>query len=121
MQKTPLHMLGELFGIKNFIPATPNTAHFELEISNKNYILDAALTNETLVLCLSRKLLTHEENNQDLLQAAARIASEHEPCLAYNKNHCISFVTRLALDASIDVIEKSLENCIACQEALIGY
>ncbi len=118
MQTTPLHTIAELFGIKNFVTPTPSTAHFQLEISSQSYILDVALVDDLLVLCLSRELLAHEEHDEKFLQAAIRIANEHKPCLAYHKNHCIIFVEKIASDAKMDAIEKSIENCVACHEAL---
>ncbi len=120
MAQTILHMLGDLFGIKNFAPIAENKAHFSLERNTQNYILDAELLDDSLVLCLSRELLPHEESDEDLPQEAAHIAHEHEPTKAYYHNKIISFVRRIPQNSSMNILEKALDDCIKCQDTLRG-
>ncbi len=118
MAQTPIHMLGDLLGIKNFTPPTPLKAHFTLESSGYTYILDAEIKNEWLWLSLSRQLLAYENDDQKILQAAAHIAENNAPTRAYHMHSTISFVQQLPLTATMNMLEKSLDTCIQCQEAL---
>ncbi len=118
MSQTIFKMLGEIFGIQNYIPTTPNKAHFSLERDGHTYILDAELQQDQFLLCLSRTLLAHEEKDENILRAAAKIAQENSPINAYHIHNIISFVQSIGANASMDVLEKSLENCIRCQDAL---
>ncbi len=118
MSQTIFNMLGDVFGIQNYVPPTPNKAHFSLERDGHTYTLDAELQQDQFLLCLSRTLLAHEEDNEDILRAAAHIAQEHPPIKAYHMHNIISFVQSIAANTSMDMLEKALENCIACQDAL---
>ncbi len=118
MASTLLHMLGELFGMKNYSPPTEKEAHFSLESNGLSYVLDAHMTQESLVLCLSRPLLPHEENDAELLEKATRMANKHEHTHAFCKNAFISFMRQVPLSASMPQLEESLLTCISCQNAL---
>ncbi len=113
-----LHGLGELFGIKNYSPASATEAHFSLESNGITYILDAHIEQEHLLLCLSRPLLPHEEQDKSLLEKAAQTAHKQQNTYAFCKNAFISFMKKIPLSASMVQLEESLSVCISCQSAL---
>ncbi len=113
-----LHMLGEIFGMKNFTPPSSTQAHFNLEHQGVNYILDAELKQEVCFLCLSRELLPHEENDLSILEKAAIIAEKHENIQAYYKDKLLCFLNKVPLNANLPMLEDGLMACLTCQEEL---